>query len=406
MIRRLTLENFMAHARTELVLGPGLTALTGPNNVGKSAVVEALRCLTLNPAPRHVIRHGAKEARVSLELSDGTRVVWIRKKASAGYELWRPGAEAPEEFWKLGKGGVPEEVRDALRLDLVDLEARDKAIDVHLGDQRSPVFLLDEPSSVMAEFFAASSESAHLLAMQNLLKRRMADAKRDQGQARARLAGTAADLDRLAGLPDLALALDSARHKEEQVKEAEARIPALERFLERRAALGRSLDRSQARSKALAGLAAPAEPAPTAKLSEILQHIRRLGHSRAQARARGAALASLAPAPEVLPATPVAEWLKSRNILEAKLKMAREAARKLARLQACPSLSPSAPLAGLVQRMAALRAERERSKKAGEACGAKLRNLRDQIRARLDAIGVCPTCGAGLELARFLQEAS
>ena len=83
MITTIVLENFMAHQRTELQLGPGVNVLTGPNNSGKSAVVEGLRCLAANPPPRHVIRHGAKEARVTVCLEDGTRIVWIRTKGAA-----------------------------------------------------------------------------------------------------------------------------------------------------------------------------------------------------------------------------------------------------------------------------------------------------------------------------------
>lgn len=404
MIRCLTLENFMAHGRTELALGPGLTALTGPNNVGKSAVVEALRCLALNPSPRHVIRHGAKEARVTLELADGTRVVWIRKKASAGYELWRPGAEKAEEFWKLGRGGVPEEIREVLRLDLVELESGEP-VDVHLGDQRTPIFLLNQPPSAAAAFFAASSESAHLLAMQNALKHRMTDAKRDQAQARSRLAGIAADLDRLAGLPRLALTLESARDQDSRVQESQAGIPALEQVLERRRTLDAGLSRSKAKAAALAGLLAPAEPAPTADLARILNDLRRLSQDLGQARTQGEALAQLAPAPEAQATTPVAEYLKAHNILKNKLKKAEDRAGGLAHLQACPSLTPSAPLAETLARMAGVRAELERSRKSGEACVARLHKLRQEIAERLANIGVCPTCGAGLELARFLAEA-
>lgn len=404
MIRRLILENFMAHGRTELALGPGLTALTGPNNVGKSAVVEALRCLALNPAPRHVIRHGAKEARVTLELSDDARVVWIRKKASAGYELWRPGAEKPEEFWKLGRGGVPEEIREVLRLDLVELESGEP-VDVHLGDQRTPIFLLNQPPSAAAAFFAASSESAHLLAMQNALKRRMTDARRDQAQARSRMAGIAADLDRLAGLPDLALALESTRDQEARVRESQAAIPALEQVLERRQALDAGLSRARAKTAALARLAAPAGPTPTADLAHILNDLRRLSRDLGQTQARGAALASLAPAPEAQATTPVAEYLKDNKALKIKLKNAEDRAQGLARLQACPSLAPSAPLAELTARIQSVRAELERGRKSSEACTARLHKLRQEIAERLAGIGVCPTCGAGLELARFLQEA-
>jgi exonuclease SbcC len=41
MIKRPKISDYMAHKETELELGPGVTVLTGPNNSGKSAVVEA-----------------------------------------------------------------------------------------------------------------------------------------------------------------------------------------------------------------------------------------------------------------------------------------------------------------------------------------------------------------------------
>ncbi|MDD4733110.1 MAG: AAA family ATPase, partial [Desulfovibrio sp.] len=119
MIQRIILEQFQAHKHTELELGPGVNVLTGLNNTGKSAVVEALRCLATNPPPRHVIRHGAAQARVEVVLEDGVRVAWNRKKNTAWYELWLPGQDEPEYFRKLGRGMVPDEVRDALRLDEV-----------------------------------------------------------------------------------------------------------------------------------------------------------------------------------------------------------------------------------------------------------------------------------------------
>ena len=67
MIKKIVIDNFMAHERTELELGPGVTVLTGPNNTGKSAIVEALRCVATNPTPKYYIRHGAKEARVTVD---------------------------------------------------------------------------------------------------------------------------------------------------------------------------------------------------------------------------------------------------------------------------------------------------------------------------------------------------
>ena len=82
MIKRIILKNFLAHADTVIELGAGMTVLTGPNNSGKSSVVEALRCIATNPLPKHFIRHGAKVARVELEMDDGVRVAWIRKESN------------------------------------------------------------------------------------------------------------------------------------------------------------------------------------------------------------------------------------------------------------------------------------------------------------------------------------
>ena len=45
MIRRITLINFMAHEHTVLELTDGVNVLIGPNNCGKSAVVEAIRAV-------------------------------------------------------------------------------------------------------------------------------------------------------------------------------------------------------------------------------------------------------------------------------------------------------------------------------------------------------------------------
>lgn len=75
MIHRLIVGNFMTHKHTVLELHPGVTVLTGPNNTGKSAVVEALRSLAKNPPSPSLIRHGAAKAVVHLELDDGS---WVQ----------------------------------------------------------------------------------------------------------------------------------------------------------------------------------------------------------------------------------------------------------------------------------------------------------------------------------------
>lgn len=179
MIKRITIENFMSHQATRIELAPGVTVITGPNNVGKSALVEGVRSLVHNPSPKHSIRHGAKEAVVRLELDSGEIIEWVRSDKTAFYRLWRPAAgqeevPKPEEYRKIGQN-VPEDIMELLRLGLVETESGE--IDIHIGNQRNPIFLLNSPGSVAASFFAASTEAEYLLRMRQALKSRVDIAK-------------------------------------------------------------------------------------------------------------------------------------------------------------------------------------------------------------------------------------
>ena len=62
MIRSITLENYMSHARTVIEPAGGLTVLVGENNCGKSAVVSALQTLCHNENGDYMVRHGAGES--------------------------------------------------------------------------------------------------------------------------------------------------------------------------------------------------------------------------------------------------------------------------------------------------------------------------------------------------------
>jgi DNA repair exonuclease SbcCD ATPase subunit len=179
MIKSITIENFMSHLATQIELAPGVTVITGPNNVGKSALVEGVRSLVHNPSPKHSIRHGAKQAVVRLELDSGEIIEWVRSDKTAFYRLLRPasngqGAPDAEEYRKIGQS-VPEDIMALLRLGLVETESGD--IDIHIGNQRNPIFLLNSPGSVAASFFAASTEAEYLLRMRQALKSRVDFAK-------------------------------------------------------------------------------------------------------------------------------------------------------------------------------------------------------------------------------------
>ncbi|EGB15338.1 hypothetical protein DND132_2133 [Pseudodesulfovibrio mercurii] len=445
MITKITIDNFMAHEHTELTLGPGVTILTGANNTGKSAVVEALRCLATNPArspnPALYIRHGAKEARVEVEVDDGTRVAWVRTKRWAKYELWTPGAEEPEEYHKL-QGRVPEDVARALRLDQVELETRREAVDVHLGNQRDPVFLLNQPDSVMAEFFAASTESAHLLAMQNALKMRVRDAKREERDLADQAGRAAGDLDRLAALPDIALRMEMAETLEADAVRLEQQIPALETALAEYRNLTRALTREQAAGEALKGTQPPPPVLDVARLKRHIAAMEAVNADLGRAERTAGPLAGLhAPSPladaaplrrlldelaatrnglrrdtdqlTVLarlagPPAPAETARLTRTVDELLILRARSA--RLARLETTlekvaepPRPEPLGGLTDMVTQLAGLTTQIFKRQAELDGLDADLRSVVDGLDERIRAIGCCPVCGGDLTTDSFLD---
>lgn len=101
-LHRVKLVNFRQHAETELVLGPGLTAVIGPNGSGKTTILEAVAwALYGNPAARgsreSLRRIGAPArapVRVEVDFTLGAheyRVV----RSLYGAELFQDGGEGP-----------------------------------------------------------------------------------------------------------------------------------------------------------------------------------------------------------------------------------------------------------------------------------------------------------------------
>lgn len=80
MLTELHIENLGVIERLELILGPGLTALTGETGAGKTMLVEAIELLVGGRADSLVVRHGAAEARVDGRFvsADGVETVVTR----------------------------------------------------------------------------------------------------------------------------------------------------------------------------------------------------------------------------------------------------------------------------------------------------------------------------------------
>jgi exonuclease SbcC len=394
-----------------------------------------------NPNPAMYIRHGAKEARVEVVLDDGTRVAWVRTKRWAMYELWSPGAEEPEEYHKL-QGKVPEVVSRVLRLDLVDLENGKDSVDIHIGNQREPIFLLNKPDSAMAAFFAASTESAHLLAMQNLLKRRTQDAKREERNLEAQFHRIFAEIDELSPLPDIELQMETVLELEKIAVTLESAVPVLESVLAEQRNLTVNVQKAAAAAKVLARASAPPKLNEISSLNGSIHSMALAERQLAAARKTRTVLASLAGLPETVDTGFLLRLVESiaakgrvlrkaadQNAVLAGLAdvPSREESKELAdfldefiavhyrhtrmsrwdkllrKIAEPPTPEPVGALGAIVAELAVLEAGLSERKQTLDGLEKDLREIVDVMDKRIKEFGCCPTCGGDLTTATFLD---
>lgn len=177
----------MSHAHTVIEPTAGLTVLTGPNNIGKSAIVAALQILCRNENSTYVMRHGEKQCSVKIDTDDMHHVEWCRKNAPS-YVI------DGQVFDRLKGSGLPEELHQALRMPTVDASGDDD-FDIHFGVQKSPIFLLASSSATAARFFASSSDAHRLIKMQKRHREKLAETQREKIRLQAELIKVNEDLD-------------------------------------------------------------------------------------------------------------------------------------------------------------------------------------------------------------------
>jgi DNA repair exonuclease SbcCD ATPase subunit len=394
VIRRITLESFMAHRRTVLEPAPGLTVLAGPNNCGKSAVVEALRVLCRNGRGDFMVRHGESSCRVVVETDDGHVLEWRRKGPTVSYRL------DGEDVHRL-RGGVPEKLHELLRLPLVG--EGDDACEIHLAEQKSPIFLLDEPGSRAATFFASSSDAAHLLEMQRRHRRKVAASRFED----AHLAKREADLDRrLESLEPLA-PLD------ERLTETEATHAALLAATERAERLGReirALDRRRRETTRLEALARTLRPLPAppaqhdrTAVASLLHAIGTARDRMRRARGRHAVLAGLPAAPEQHEDAALAKHLARLRAASRRVDALSRTVARLAELAGPPALEDPAPLEEVRSRLVATQASVDERRRGIAKLSRERTSVTKAVRTWAEDHPTCPTCGGDVVAERLLE---
>ena len=347
MIRRITLENYMSHARTVIEPAAGLTVLAGPNNCGKSAVISALMSLRGDgeQAGDFMLRHGEKLCSVTVETDDGHTIIWRRKKASVSYVI--DGVE----IHRIGRGNLPDKLPETLRLPLIEPANSGKRFDLHFGLQKEPIFLIDSESDA-ARFFSASNDAERLLQMQQLQKERVKSARADERKARGELTRIDGKLAALSPLPEIDATLVQAERSHEQIVTDANRAAHLRRLIGDIERQNRERLELEKIVGGLSDLRAPPPLEPTAPLAEAIDKLVKAIQSLARRGIVANVLRPLRDAPLLQDEVTLRRCVMAYG--DTRQAVARNARRVEAMkpLREMPAQQEVAPLAGLTQKMA------------------------------------------------------
>ena len=430
MIKRIELINFMSHPRTVIEPAAGLTVLVGPNNCGKSAVVTALQILCQNENSTYVVRHGEKEASVIVETEDGHVVEWHRKANSPRYVI------DGETFDRLG-GNLPPEVHKALRMPMVD------DFDVHFGEQKDPVFLLNEKGAKPAQFFASSSDAHRLVEMQGLHRQRTGDAQRDKNRLDIEAVKLKAELEALGpivGIEPPLVKLEADFATLTDAAENMVRLAAAQAGLRNQQA---TRDRHERIARHLDTLSPPPDFVDTAALVDIQKEMRALEATVQQSRLEHESLEALRDPPRVADVGTLAQCVAKLNAAAGKVGVQGERFETLRELEPLPDFADAEHLAEELDRLRTASREMEQSNTLKHLLAASVeppllpdpealtdalaglqkatdavkeyRNQAKTAEAELaDAIallrqwaieqGSCPTCGTPFDPDRFVEQ--
>ena len=107
MFKTLYIQNFQTHTKTKIDFSAGVTTIVGPSDIGKSAILRALRWLCLNnPQGSAFITEGEDGAAVKLVVDDTT----ITRRRTNNENLYRIN----DQVYKAFGSGVPDAVQQTL----------------------------------------------------------------------------------------------------------------------------------------------------------------------------------------------------------------------------------------------------------------------------------------------------
>ncbi len=353
MLTRIELTNFMSHRHTVIEPGPGLTVLVGPNNCGKSAVAAALQILCTNENSTYVVRHGARDCQILVTTDDGNEVAWRRQKAPS-YTI------NGQKFDRLGMGGLPAELHQALRLPKVDA-GNNTDFDVHFGLQKSPIFLLGSTGSHAAKFFAASSDVIRLVEIQKRHKDKLSDSKKEKKDLEKKSKQLNAELELLKPAVELDRRLEVAEGLHDQITREQTLLAGAELHLRHWSDQSRQFEQQSQRQQVLGKLPSPPQLADTDGLADRVECLAVTMEKRAACEQLQGVLARVLPPPALHDVEHLERCVARLASLDVEVQKGTGQATVLAKLSTPPTMADAASLEAHIRKQQVAHIEGRRS---------------------------------------------
>jgi exonuclease SbcC len=182
------------------------TALVGRSNIGKSAIVRAVKAALTGAAGTDFVRHdpktcsrvlkGNKKCKCKATVRMGFpefSFLWEKGDSDNRYTVWRNGTE--EVYDKLDRG-TPEFLSPAFS----PIKVGDSPHLINVGDQFEPIFLLGDPGSAVADVLSDVAKLDNLNAALRLVAK---DKTACSSTLKVREVDSQAEMARLAGFAGL-----------------------------------------------------------------------------------------------------------------------------------------------------------------------------------------------------------
>ncbi|MCI5642825.1 MAG: AAA family ATPase [Peptoniphilus sp.] len=148
-IKKIELHNFQSHDYTEMEFDRGLNVILGNSDVGKTAILRAIKWALYNePKGDYFIRQGEKDVSVKITFSNG--VIIERSKTPSKNSYFFVDSSGNEMRFEGFGIDVPKEITDATNMYKVPLDNSNNKTILNIAEQLDGPFLLNEQASLRA----------------------------------------------------------------------------------------------------------------------------------------------------------------------------------------------------------------------------------------------------------------